>query len=132
LPTIVLSLAYLASFSRFMRSSMLEVIHTDYMRTASAKGLSRVKVIMKHGFRNALIPLVTIIALTLPDLVGGAVVTETLFAWPGMGRLFINALGQFDFAVLMGVLVLGAFFVVFCNLLADIAYAWLDPRVKYS
>jgi peptide/nickel transport system permease protein len=132
LPTIVLSLAYLASFSRFMRSSMLEVIHTDYMRTASAKGLSRIVVIMKHGFRNALIPLVTIIALTLPDLVGGAVVTETLFAWPGMGRLFINALGQFDFAVLMGVLVLGAVFVVFCNLLADIAYAWLDPRVKYS
>jgi peptide/nickel transport system permease protein len=87
---------------------------------------------MKHGFRNALIPLVTIIALTLPDLVGGAVVTETLFAWPGMGRLFINALGQFDFAVLMGFLVLSAFFVVFCNLLADIAYAWLDPRVKYS
>jgi peptide/nickel transport system permease protein len=132
LPTIVLSLAYLAGFSRFMRSSMLEVIHTDYMRTASAKGVSRVNVIMKHGFRNALIPLVTIIALTLPDLVGGAVVTETLFAWPGMGRLFINALGQFDFAVLMGVLVLSAFFVVFCNLLADIAYAWLDPRVKYS
>ncbi len=132
LPTIVLSLAYLAGFSRFMRSSMLEVIHTDYMRTASAKGVSRFNVVMKHGFRNALIPLVTIIALTLPDLVGGAVVTETLFAWPGMGRLFINALGQFDFAVLMGFLVLSAFFVVFCNLLADIAYAWLDPRVKYS
>jgi len=132
LPTIVLSFALFASFSRFMRSSMLEVIHTDYMRTASAKGLSRLTVIMKHGLKNALVPLVTIVALTLPDLFGGAVVTETLFAWPGMGRLFINALGQFDFAVLMGVLVLSAFFVVFCNLLADCCYAWLDPRVRYS
>ncbi len=132
LPTIVLSLAYLAGFSRYMRSSMLEVLQTDYMRTAAAKGLSRVAVIMRHGFKNALIPLVTIVALALPDLVSGAVVTETLFAWPGMGRLFINALGQFDFAVLMGFLVLSAFFVVFCNLLADVCYAWLDPRVKYT
>lgn len=132
LPTIVLSLLYLAQFSRFMRSSMLEVIHSDYIRTASAKGLSRFNVVMRHAFRNALIPLVTIFALSLPDLVGGAIVTETIFAWPGMGRLFINALGQFDFAVLMGIMCLSAFFVVFANLLADVCYAWLDPRVKYS
>jgi peptide/nickel transport system permease protein len=132
LPAAVLSLLYLATFSRFMRSSMLEVIHSDYVRTASAKGLTRFNVIMRHAFRNALIPLVTIIALTVPDLVGGAVVTEHIFAWPGMGSLFINALGQFDFAVLMAFMCLSAFFVVFANLLADVCYAWLDPRVKYS
>ena len=132
LPTIVLSLAFIAQYSRFMRSSMLEVIRTDYMRTAAAKGVSRRAVVLKHGLKNALIPLVTVIALTLPGLVGGAVVTETLFAWPGMGRLFYNALGQFDFALLMGYLVMVSFLVVFCNLLADICYAWLDPRVKYN
>ncbi len=132
LPTIVLSLLFIAQYSRFMRSSMLEVIRTDYMRTAAAKGVSRTAVILKHGLKNALIPLVTIIALTLPGLVAGAVVTETIFAWPGMGRLFINALGQFDFALLMGYMLLVSTLVVFCNLLADVCYAWLDPRVKYS
>jgi peptide/nickel transport system permease protein len=132
LPTIVLSLLFIAQYSRFMRSSMLEVIRTDYMRTAAAKGVSRTAVILKHGLKNALIPLVTIIALTLPGLVAGAVVTETIFAWPGMGRLFINALGQFDFALLMGYMLLVSALVVFCNLLADVCYAWLDPRVKYS
>jgi peptide/nickel transport system permease protein len=132
LPAAVLSLLYLASFSRFMRSSMLEVIHSDYVRTASAKGLTRFNVVMRHAFRNALIPLVTIVALTVPDLVGGAVVTEHIFAWPGNGSLFINALGQFDFAILMAVMCLSALFVVLANLLADVCYAWLDPRVKYS
>jgi peptide/nickel transport system permease protein len=132
LPTIVLSLLFIATYSRFMRSSMLEVIRTDYMRTAAAKGVSRLGIIFKHGFKNALIPLVTIIALTLPSLVAGAVVTETIFAWPGMGRLFINALGQFDFALLMGYMMMVSFFVIFCNLLADVCYAWLDPRVKYT
>jgi peptide/nickel transport system permease protein len=123
LPTIVLSLAFIAQYSRFMRSSMLEVLRTDYMRTAAAKGVSQ---------KAALIPLVTIIALTLPGLVAGAVITETLFAWPGMGRLFYNALGQFDFALLMGYMMLVSFLVISCNLLADVCYAWLDPRVKYS
>jgi len=132
LPVTVLSLLFIAQYSRFMRSSMLEVIRTDYMRTAAAKGVSRTAVILKHGLKNALIPLVTIIALTLPGLVAGAVVTETIFAWPGMGRLFINALGQFDFALLMGYMLLVSTLVVFCNLLADVCYAWLDPRVKYS
>ncbi|BDE05608.1 peptide ABC transporter permease [Vulcanimicrobium alpinum] len=132
LPTIVLSLAFIAQYSRFMRSSMLEVIRTDYMRTAAAKGVSRGAVIFKHGLKNALIPLVTIIALTLPGIVAGAVVTETIFAWPGMGRLFFNALQQFDFALLMGYMMLVSFLVIFCNLLADVCYAWLDPRVKYS
>jgi peptide/nickel transport system permease protein len=132
LPTIVLSLLYVAQWSRFMRSSMLEVVKTDYIRTASAKGLSQRAIVFKHAFKNALIPLVTVIALSMPILVGGAVVTESIFAWPGMGRLFINALQQFDFALLMGYLMLTSLLVVFFNLVADVAYAWLDPRVKYS
>ncbi len=132
LPTVVLSLLYVAQWSRFMRSSMLEVVKTDYIRTASAKGLAQRVIVFKHAFKNALIPLVTVIALSLPILVGGAVVTEDIFAWPGMGRLFYNGLQQFDFALLMGYLMLVSLLVVFFNLLADIAYAWLDPRVKYS
>jgi peptide/nickel transport system permease protein len=132
LPVIVLSLLSIATWSRFTRSSMLEVIKTDYMRTATAKGLSRGVVILRHGLKNALIPVVTIVALSAPSLVAGAIVTETIFAWPGMGRLFISALGQFDFSLLMGYLVLTSFLVVLFNLLADVAYAWLDPRVKYD
>ena len=132
LPTLVLSLLFIATWSRFMRSSMLEVIRTDYMRTAAAKGVSRTAVIMKHGLKNALIPLVTVVALSLPGLVAGAIVTETIFAWPGMGRLFYNALQQFDFALLMGYMMLVSFLVIFFNLVADICYAWLDPRVKYT
>jgi peptide/nickel transport system permease protein len=132
LPTIVLSLLSVALFSRFMRSSLLEVLGTDYMRTAAAKGLPFRAVLFKHGLKNALIPVVTVIALTLPSLLAGAIITETIFAWPGMGRLFINALNQSDIALLMGYLILVAFFVVFSNLLADVAYAWLDPRVKYD
>jgi len=132
LPAVVLSLLFLATWSRFTRSSMLEVIRTDYMRTAAAKGLDRVRIIVRHGLKNALIPVVTIVALSLPGLVAGAIVTETIFAWPGMGRLFINALGQFDFSLLMGYLMMVSFLVVFFNLLADVAYAWLDPRVKYD
>jgi peptide/nickel transport system permease protein len=132
LPTVVLSLLYIATWSRFTRSSMLEVIKTDYMRTASAKGLDRASVIFRHGLKNALIPVVTVIALSLPGLVAGAVITESIFAWPGMGRLFINALGQQDFPLLMGYLMMISFLVVLFNLVADLAYAWLDPRVKYD
>ncbi|GAC1498601.1 MAG: ABC transporter permease [Vulcanimicrobiaceae bacterium] len=132
LPAVVLSFVYIAVWSRFTRSSMLEVVKTDYMRTAAAKGLSRSRIIFRHGLKNALMPVVTIIALSLPELFGGAVVTETIFAWPGMGRLFFNALGQFDFSLLMGYLVIVSFLVVFFNLVADVAYAYLDPRVKYD
>jgi peptide/nickel transport system permease protein len=132
LPTIVLSLVFIATWSRFTRSSMLEVVRTDYMRTAAAKGLGKFEIIMRHGLKNALIPVVTIVALSLPGLFAGAVVTEDIFAWPGMGRLFFNALGQFDFPLLMGYLIIVSFLVVFFNLVADVAYAWLDPRVKYD
>ncbi|HVN68051.1 MAG TPA: ABC transporter permease [Candidatus Binatia bacterium] len=132
LPTAVLSLLSIALFSRFMRSSLLEVLGTDYMRTAAAKGLPFRTILFKHGLKNALIPVVTVTALSLPGLVTGAIVTETIFAWPGMGRLFYNALQQSDLALLMGYLVMVAFLVVFSNLLADVVYAWLDPRVKYD
>jgi peptide/nickel transport system permease protein len=132
LPVLVLSFLNIAVWSRFTRSSMLEVIKTDYIRTATAKGLSRAYVVLRHALKNALIPVVTIVAVSAPALVAGAVVTETIFAWPGMGRLFINALGQFDFALLMGYLVLISFLVVLFNLIADVSYAWLDPRVKYD
>ena len=132
LPAAVLSLLSIALFSRFMRSSLLEVLGTDYIRTAAAKGLAFRTILLKHGLKNAMIPVVTVIALTLPALLGGAIVTETIFAWPGMGRLFINAMTQSDLALLMGYLLLTAFLVVFCNLLADVTYAWLDPRVKYD
>jgi len=132
LPATVLSLLGLATFSRFTRSSLLEVLGTDYMRTAAAKGLAFRTILFKHGLKNALIPVVTVVALSLPGLIGGAIITETIFAWPGMGRLFITALNQSDLALLMGYLVLIAFLVVFSNLLADVAYAWLDPRVKYD
>ena len=132
LPCAVLSLLNIATWSRFTRSSMLEVIRTDYMRTAAAKGLDKLTIILRHGLKNAMIPVVTIIALSLPGLFSGAVVTETIFAWPGMGRLFFNALGQFDFSLLMGYLLIVSTLVVFFNLVADVAYAWLDPRVKYD
>ena len=132
LPAFVLSLLQLALFSRFMRSSMLEVMKADYMRTAAAKGLPFHTILFRHGLKNALIPVVTVIALSMPSLIGGAIVTETIFAWPGMGRLFINALQQSDIPLLMGYLNLTAILVVFFNLVADVTYAWLDPRVKFD
>jgi peptide/nickel transport system permease protein len=132
LPTTVLSLIQIATWSRFTRASMQEVLHTDYMRTAAAKGLAFWKIILKHGMKNALMPVVTVVALALPGVVGGAVITEQLFAWPGAGRLFFTALQQQDFSLLMGYLVLISVLVVLFNLLADLTYGWLDPRVKYD
>jgi peptide/nickel transport system permease protein len=132
LPVVVLSLLNLALYSRFMRSSMLEVMGADYMRTAAAKGLNRRAIIFKHGLKNALIPVVTIVALSLPGVLGGAIVTETIFAWPGAGRMFFAALQNSDIALMMGYLLILSVAVVFANLLADVVYAWLDPRVKYD
>jgi peptide/nickel transport system permease protein len=132
LPVIVLSLVFLAQYSRFMRSSLLEVLGADYMRTAAAKGLDSRTILFKHGLKNALIPVVTIIALSFPGIIGGAIVTETIFAWPGSGRMFFDALGQSDIALMMGYLLILAVLVVFSNLLADVTYALLDPRVRYD
>jgi len=132
MPATVLSLFNLAGYSRYVRSSMLEVLKQDYMRTARAKGVVERIVILKHGLRNALIPVVTIIMLSIPGLFTGAIITETIFSWPGMGRLFFDGISQVDWSLVQGILVITAFLVVICNLLADISYALIDPRIQYS
>jgi peptide/nickel transport system permease protein len=128
---VVLSLAFTASWSRYLRSSMLDVLHRDFLRTARAKGVARVQLIMTHAFRNALIPLVTVVALDVATIFGGAVITETIFSWPGLGRLFFDSLSSRDYPVLMAMMVLSAAAVVFCNIVADIIYGLLDPRIRY-
>ncbi|MBM3258331.1 MAG: ABC transporter permease [Candidatus Sericytochromatia bacterium] len=132
LPVTMLSIVSVASWSRYMRSSMLEVIRQEYVRTARAKGLDEFRVIGRHAFRNALVPVVTIIALALPGIFGGAIMTETIFAWPGIGRLFFDSLGRSDYPVIMAILTISAALVVVSNILADIAYAALDPRIRYD
>ena len=130
LPIMVLAIANIATYSRFMRASMLEVINSDYVRTARAKGLGERKVTMRHAFRNALIPLVTLVALNFGGLLSGAVITETIFALDGMGLYFITKLNAGDPYPVMAFLMVTAIFVVIFNLLADLAYGWLDPRVR--
>jgi peptide/nickel transport system permease protein len=130
LPIIVLAVANIAAYSRFMRAAMLEVVNSDYVRTARAKGLDERKVTMRHAFRNALIPLVTLIALNFGTLLGGAVITETVFALDGMGLYFITQLNAGDPYPVMAFLMVTAVFVVIFNLIADLAYGWLDPRVR--
>lgn len=132
LPVTILAYFQLAGWSRYTRASMLEVLRQDYMRTARAKGLAERVVILKHGLRNALIPLITILALTLPGLLGGAIITETIFSWPGMGLMTINAIAGSDWPVVQGLLAITAFLVVFSNLLGDIMYAVVDPRIQYN
>jgi peptide/nickel transport system permease protein len=132
LPVLVLMVANLAVYSRYMRAAMLEVINSDYVRTARAKGLNERRVTMHHAFRNALIPLVTIVALNFGALISGAVVTETVFALDGMGLYFVNALSFGDPYPVMAWLMVTAIVVIAFNLIADIAYGWLDPRVRYD
>ncbi len=132
LPALSLSTLIAAKYVRFLRTSMLEVIHLDYIRTAAAKGLNERVIIFKHAFRNAAIPLVTVVAIDLPVLFAGALFTETIYSWPGMGRLFVDAATRFDYSVVMGIVTAIAFLVVVSNLLADVVYAILDPRIVYS
>ncbi|HEY8284041.1 MAG TPA: ABC transporter permease [Chloroflexota bacterium] len=132
LPASVLAILTIAGDSRFMRASMLEVINQDYIRTARAKGLSRRTVVLKHALRNALMPIITNIALALPQLIGGAIITETIFAWPGMGQLFSNALSNSDYPTLQALLMLSAVGVLVGNLAGDLVYAWVDPRIRYD
>ncbi len=132
LPILVLMVASIAQYSRFMRASMLEVVNADYVRTARAKGLDERKVTMKHAFRNALIPMVTLVALNFGALLGGAVVTETVFALDGMGLYFITKLNAGDPYPVMAFLMVTAVFVIIFNLLADLAYGFLDPRVRFD
>ncbi len=132
LPVASISLISIASYSRYIRSNMLEVINSDYIRTARAKGLSERRILFVHALKNAALPLVTIIGMDLPLLLGGAVVTERIFAWPGMGRLFLDHLTRMDYPVLMGLLMLISVAVVVFQLLTDIVYTWLDPRIRYT
>jgi peptide/nickel transport system permease protein len=111
---------------------MLDILHQDYIRTAQAKGLHDRTVLARHAFKNAAIPLVTIIGLEIPSLFSGAVVTETIFSWPGMGRLFFNSIQQGDYPVMMGVLMLSASLVILFGLITDIVYGFLDPRIRFD
>ena len=130
LPVATLSFVGLAHYTRYLRASMLETLGADYIRTARAKGLIERIVVVRHGLRNAAIPLVTVAALDLPELFVGALVTEQIFGWPGMGRLFWDAATRSDYPVLMGVLTISATMIILSNLLADVLYGYLDPRVS--
>ena len=132
LPTISLALISYAAWSRYQRASMLEVMNSDYVRLARAKGLSRRRVMVKHALRNALIPLTTVTALDLASIISGAVVTETVFQWRGMGDLLLNAIRSDDVYVVMAWLLITATVVIVFNLLADLLYAVLDPRIRYA
>ena len=132
LPVITLSVISVAEFSRFQRSAMLDVLASDYLRTARAKGLSQRVVYLKHALRNALLPTVTLVALSVGLIFGGAVITETVFAWPGLGFLLADSLYKGDYNVARALLLIGAALIVFFNLVADVAYSLVDPRVRYD
>ena len=132
LPVSVLTMLYLAGWSRFMRSSMLEVLRQDYVRTARAKGLREYAVIMKHAARNALIPLITVVVFQIPGIFGGATLTETIFNYPGIGRLFVEALNRDDWPIVMAILFITAILVVIATLLGDILYTLVDPRIRFE
>ena len=130
LPVIIPSVTGLAGITLFVKNGMLDVFHQDYITTARAKGLSEHKVVYTHALRNALLPLITIIGLSIPGLIGGSVIAETIFAIPGMGKLFFDSVLMRDFPVIMGILTIGSALTLVGNLLADLAYAWADPRVR--
>jgi peptide/nickel transport system permease protein len=131
LPIITLIVVNVAADSRYMRSSMLETINQDYIRTARAKGLKESTIVRRHALRPALLPVVTNIALTLPALLGGAVVTESIFQWPGMGLLFISSITSADYPVMIGIVFLLSAFILVFNIIADVTYAIIDPRIRY-
>jgi peptide/nickel transport system permease protein len=132
LPVMATATTYIAAYSRYIRASMLEVIGQDYIRTARAKGLRERAIILQHALKNAALPLVTMLGLDVPFLLTGAVMVETIFAWPGIGRLFIDHALKADLPVLMGILLLLTVAIVLCQLLTDVVYACLDPRIRYT
>mgnify|MGYP000892094031 CR=1 FL=1 len=132
LPAFALAISRTATFMRYTRASVLEVMNNDYVRTARAKGLNRFRVTTRHILRNAMIPVVTVIGLSLPVLFGGSVIIEMIFQWPGIGLMFINAVTGRDSPVIMGYVLMSATIVLASNLLTDIAYGWLDPRIRYD
>jgi peptide/nickel transport system permease protein len=131
LPWLVLAAAYAAIYARFMRGNLLEVVSEDYIRTARAKGLRERTVVMRHGVRAAITPIVTILGLDLGALLGGAILTETVFNIPGVGRLAYDSIQKSDLPIVQGTVLMGAFFIILLNLLVDVIYAFLDPRVRY-
>ncbi len=130
IPVFISALGGLAGISLFVKNGMLDVLHQDYITTARAKGLPENTVVYRHALRNAMLPLITLLGLSIPGLIGGSVIAESLFAIPGMGKLFYDAVMMRDFPVIMGILTIGAALTLIGNLLADIAYAWADPRVR--
>ncbi len=132
LPVLTGTLGWVAWYSRFLRSSMLEILPLNYLKSARARGLTERNVIFKHALSNALIPIVTLLALDLPYIFTGAVLIESIFAWPGMGRLYYQSAVDRDYPLLLAVLIIGAAFIILCNLIADVLYAYLDPRVRYE
>ncbi len=132
MPVGVVALIATANLTRYVRSAMLEVLDQDYVRTARGSGLPERTVVTTHAFKNAAIPVVTVAVLTIPELFLGTVIVETIFALPGMGRLFIDSAGVRDYPVLMGILLVGALLVIVANLVADLLYGWLDPRIRYD
>ena len=131
MPVVTLVAVSVAADSRFVRSAMLDTLSQDYVRTARAKGLASRTVIFRHAFRNALLPIITNVSLEIAFLFSGAIVTETIFSWPGMGRLYFEALGNRDYYLLMGILLIASVLVVIMNLVADVIYAFADPRIRY-
>jgi peptide/nickel transport system permease protein len=132
LPAFTIAIGSVASWSRYVRSSTLEMMRQDHVRTARAKGMNEGSILRGHVLRNALIPFVTVVSIDIPLYLTGAVLVETVFSWPGMGRLFFDSLTKRDYPVLMGILLLGALLIVIGNLIADILYGILDPRIKYA
>jgi peptide/nickel transport system permease protein len=131
LPVASLAIQAIAGWARYVRASMLETLHQDYVRTAKAKGLAGRRVVFKHAMRNALIPVITLLGLSIPFLLSGAVITETIFSWPGLGQLGVTAVAQRDYPVVLAFVMMGGFAVVLGNLVADILYGVADPRIKY-
>ncbi len=132
LPTVALAVVVTAGYIRYIRASMLEVLHEDYIRTAQAKGLGEGTILLRHAFKNATVPLITLIGIDLPRFLSGSIVIESMFAWPGMGRLFWESAQRTDLPVLMAILLFTSTMVVIFNLLADIAYVYADPRIHYK
>ncbi len=131
LPVLTITIVGVAGWSRYMRASMLEVLRADYIRTAKAKGLASSRVIFKHALRNALIPIVTLLGLTIPTLLAGAAITEAVFSWPGLGYLGVSAVQERDYPVVLAFAMIGGVMVIIGNLLADVLYGVVDPRIKY-
>ncbi len=132
LPALILGFGYMAIFLRYTRAAMLDIIHLDYMTTARSKGLSGSTILTRHAFRNALIPIITLIGLSIPEVVGAAVVTETVFTWPGLGLMMVEGIQDRDFLLIMGITMVLATTVLIANLVTDVAYGFADPRIRYD